>query len=127
MENFVANIKTAKKDESDHNFSKLLPLKKDGVLRDSFILLSSENTGTKNLKVGYTIVYPGARTGGHAHGDVEEVYHIIKGNGRMFVAESEFDIQAGDTFWVKPGDFHTTFNTGVEPLEYLWVLSICNR
>ena len=123
MEKFLANIETVKKDDSGNSFAKLLEHKPDKVVRDSFVLLSKENTGTENLTVGYTVVYPGSRTGGHAHPEVEEVYHITKGKGRMLIDDTEFEVTAGDTFWVRPGAFHTTFNTGADPLEYLWILS----
>jgi mannose-6-phosphate isomerase-like protein (cupin superfamily) len=127
MLNFVANMETAKKDEGVHSFKELLNHKEDKVLRDSFILLDKENTGSDNLTVGSTIVYPGARTGGHAHVEVEEVYYITKGKGKMIVDEAEFEVKAGDAFWVNPGAFHITFNTGLEPLEYVWVLSKWDR
>jgi mannose-6-phosphate isomerase-like protein (cupin superfamily) len=127
MLNFVANIENAKKDEGVHSFKRLLANKPDTVLRDSFILLDHENTESENLTVGSTTVYPGARTGGHAHAEVEEVYYITKGKGKMKVDEAEFDVKTGDAFWVKPGSFHTTFNTGLEPLEYVWILSKVDR
>lgn len=127
MEKYLANIETVKRDDSAHSLAILLAQKPERVLRDSFILLSKENTGTENLTVGYTVVYPGARTGGHAHPEVEEVYHITKGKGKMLIEETEFEVKAGDTFWVRPGAYHTTFNTGADPLEYLWILSKWNR
>jgi mannose-6-phosphate isomerase-like protein (cupin superfamily) len=123
MKHFVANMENAKKDEDKNSFKQLLSHKPDAVVRDSFILLDSENSGTKRLTVGSTIVYPGARTGGHTHPEVEEIYYITKGKGKMLIDEDEFEIKTGDAFWVKPGAFHTTFNTGLEPLEYVWILS----
>ncbi len=127
MDNFVANMENAKKDEGANSFKQLLTHKPDAVLRDSFILLDKDNTGTENLTVGSTIVYPGARTSGHAHPEVEEVYYITKGKGKMVVDGAEFEVKTGDAFWVKPGAFHITFNTGPESLEYLWVLSKWDR
>jgi mannose-6-phosphate isomerase-like protein (cupin superfamily) len=124
---FVANVENSKKDDSENNFEKLLARKADNVLRDSFILLDHKNTGSNNLTVGSTIVYPGARTTGHSHSEMEEVYYITRGKGKMVINEVEFEVKAGDAFWVKPGAFHTTLNTGPEPLEYLWVLSVWDR
>ena len=127
MLNLVANAENSKKDEGTHSFKELLKHKPDTVLRDSFILLDKENTQSENLTVGSTIVYPGARTSGHTHPEVEEVYYITKGKGKMLVDDVEFEVKTGDAFWVKPGSFHTTFNIGLEPLEYLWVLSRVDR
>ena len=46
---------------------------------------------------------------------------MIQGQGRMVVGEDEYDIKAGDGLYVPFGVFHTTYNTGILPLQLLWV------
>ncbi len=119
----VTNISNTGIQQSEHSFENLLQKKKSNVLRDSFILISPENSTTETLKAGYTTVYPGCRTSGHTHPELEEIYHIVKGQGIMKVGEQEFKVKAGDTFLVPFGDFHTTENPFTETLEYFWVVS----
>ncbi|MFQ6067487.1 MAG: cupin domain-containing protein, partial [bacterium] len=71
--------------------------------------------------MGYTAVYPEGRTTGHSHNDLEEVYFVICGQGKIVVGEEEFPIKEGDAFYVSPGLYHVTYNTGILPLRILWV------
>ncbi|MDI6871135.1 MAG: aldehyde ferredoxin oxidoreductase C-terminal domain-containing protein [Bacillota bacterium] len=122
----VSNIERTEAEPGPKSFSALLQGEETKVLRDSFILLSPANAPTDNLTAGYTVIYPGCRTSGHAHAEYEEIYHVTKGAGRMRIGEEEFEIKAGDTFLVPFGLFHTTFNPHHEVLEYFWVLSGCH-
>ena len=120
----VANIENVGIQASEHSFENLLAKKENNVLRDSFILISPENSDTTLNTAGYTTVYPGCRTSGHSHPDLEEIYHIVKGKGIMKVGDEEFEVKAGDTFLVPlVGLFHTTVNPNKEPLEYFWIVT----
>lgn len=90
-------------------------------LRDNYIFFDFNNTNNK-YQAGYTIVYPGCRTGGHAHINSEEIYHIIDGKGKQIIGEEEFEITIGDTFIVPVSSEHTTINTGCIPLKYFWIV-----
>ncbi|NPV53882.1 MAG: cupin domain-containing protein [Firmicutes bacterium] len=120
----VANLETVALQPSDHSFCHLREKKESNVLRDSWVLISPENSPTRTLTAGYTTVYPGCRTGGHSHEDYEEVYHITKGKGIMTVGEEEFEVSAGDTFLVPFGLYHTVRNPYQGVLEYFWVISL---
>jgi quercetin dioxygenase-like cupin family protein len=120
----IRNPRTAGVLQSEHNFQHLLEQKNGNVLRDSFELISPENAATKNLRAGYTIVYPGCRTAGHKHPESEEIFHVVRGRGRVKLGEKMFDVETGDTWLVPKGDvFHAAENPFPEPLEYFWVLS----
>lgn len=119
----VRNIENGELQESQHLFRHLLPKKETNVLRDSVVLISPANSTTRTLTAGYTVVYPGCRTSGHAHLEYEEIYHVVKGKGVMTVGDQTFEIRAGDTFLVPFGEFHTTDNPFRESLEYFWVIS----
>ncbi len=88
-------------------------------LRDPFIIFDYDDTDGR-YQIGYAIIYPGGKTGGHAHEDAEEIYHIIDGKGRMIIGEEEFDIGAGDTFIVPSQKMHSTKNTGNMPMKFFW-------
>lgn len=110
-----------KVEESGSAFAALLRQKGDEIRRDVFLMLAPEQTASGRLQVGYTIVYPGCTTRGHEHADREEVYYFTKGSGVMVVDGEEYKVAAGDTFYLKPGPFHTTRNTSDFPLESFWI------
>jgi mannose-6-phosphate isomerase-like protein (cupin superfamily) len=108
-------------DESPSAFSRLIREERDRIRRDVFMLLHPQDTESGTLLAGYTVVYPGCSTNGHAHADREEVYHFVRGRGVMVVDGKETEVAAGDTFYVPYGPFHTTRNPSNVPLEYFWI------
>ncbi|NIN69777.1 MAG: cupin domain-containing protein [Anaerolineae bacterium] len=108
-------------EESGSAFAALLREKGDEIRRDVFLMLAPEQTASGRLQVGYTVIYPGCTTRGHEHTDREEVYYFTKGCGVMIVDGSEYEVAAGDTFYIKPGPFHTTRNTTDFPFEFFWI------
>lgn len=118
---YIINVEDMKPDEDPRSLRHAVKNRESETLRDTYFLIDPENSPSKNLKMGYTIVYPTGKTTGHSHDDMEEVYFVLSGRGKMAVAEDTFPIQAGDAFYVPFGAFHTTYNTGIEPLRILWV------
>jgi mannose-6-phosphate isomerase-like protein (cupin superfamily) len=107
--------------DGDSSFAALLRQDGDDIRRDVFMLMNSEDSASGRLQVGMTIVYPGCRTNGHAHADREEVYFFTRGKGMMGVDGEEWQVKAGDAFYVKPGPLHTTRNPYDVPLEFFWI------
>ena len=103
------------------SFATLLNLADDNVRRDVFSLLNPEDSSSGRIQVGMTIVYPGCRTKGHRHPDREEVYFFTRGRGVMEADGEQWEVEAGDTFYVRPGAFHPTFNPHSVPLEFFWI------
>ena len=93
------------------------------VVRDSVTLLSPADGTTATLTVGYTTLYPNSRTNGHAHEDLEEIYHIIRGRAVMVIDGDSFEVAAGDTYRVPPQRFHAMKNPYGMPAEMFWVLA----
>jgi len=118
----VKNINNMETANDKKSLSALLKSVKTNAVRDPYIVFKPEETQSKLFTAGYAIIYPRCKTGGHTHDDVEELYYIIKGKGKMTVGEETFDITAGDTFIVPLHHFHATENTGNTPLEIFWVL-----
>ncbi len=107
--------------EGSSSFAALLREEGDDIRRDVFMLLNPKDSVSGRLQAGITIVYPGCGTRGHSHGDQEEVYFFTRGKGIMGADGEEWGVKAGDTFYVKPGPFHTTRNPYDMPLEFFWI------
>ncbi len=103
------------------SFAALLRQQGDEIRRDVFNLVLPQETEGGVLHAGYTIVYPGCKTKGHAHPDREEIYFFVRGNGIMGVEGKDYKVAAGDTFYVPFGPFHTTRNPSTIPLEFFWI------
>lgn len=118
---YRVNLEALEPDEDERSLRYLAKNRKNEILRDTYFLIDPQTSPSQSLKMGLTIVYPTGRTTGHEHGDLEEVYFVLSGRGKMVVGDEEFDIQEGDAFHVPPGKFHVTYNTGIQPLKFLWV------
>ncbi len=118
----VANVGDARVESDACTFGKLLELGPDAVLRDSFILVSPDEGQGEKVTLGYTTVYPGCRTRGHAHEDREEAYFVVKGRGAAIVGDEEIEIREGDAFRIPFGKFHAVRNPHSTSLEYVWVI-----
>jgi mannose-6-phosphate isomerase-like protein (cupin superfamily) len=118
---FVKNIEDMDPDVCDRSLRHATKKREKETLRDTYFLIDPEKSPSKNLKMGYTTVYANGKTTGHSHEDHEEVYYVIQGRGKMVVGDSEYEIKTGDALYVPFGLFHTTYNTGILPLQLLWV------
>jgi mannose-6-phosphate isomerase-like protein (cupin superfamily) len=120
MEKLVEMFK-APAETGGSSFAALLRQEGDEIRRDVFNLVLPQDTEGGVLHAGYTIVYPGCKTKGHKHPDREEVYYFVRGKGIMGVEGQEYEVSAGDTFYVPFGPFHTTRNPHSVPLEFFWI------
>lgn len=68
-------------------------------------------------------VAPGGQTVLHRHHRTEELYHVIAGEGLMFLGEERFVMRPGDTVLIPPGTAHRVRNTGADPLVFLCACS----
>ncbi|MBA2339627.1 MAG: cupin domain-containing protein [Pyrinomonadaceae bacterium] len=57
----------------------------------------------------------------HHHFKTEEVYYILRGQGRMTIGEETREVGAGDAIFIPRGNTHTLLNTGAEPMTILLV------
>jgi len=118
---YLVNIEDKAPDEDKRSLRYVVKNRDDGTLRDTYFLVDPEDSPSRNLKMGHTIIYPTGKTTGHAHDDMEEVYYVLSGKGTMVVGDDEFPIKQGDAFYVPFGEYHVTYNTGNQPLAILWV------
>ncbi len=85
-------------------------------------LVTPSTTAGANLTFGEVVVMPGKGHTRHNHPDAEEIIYVVSGVGeQMLNDDSPFTVGAGDTFYIPVGVFHSTLNTGWEPLRLLVV------
>jgi len=52
----------------------------------------------------------------HFHKERDEIYFIIKGEGKLKIDEEEEKVKTGDVILIQKGSKHALKNTGTEPL-----------
>ena len=74
-----------------------------------------------NLVVSMTILHPGKETSGHSHGEADEVYLFVNGNGAMQRGEDKIPVKKDDIVLIPKGSFHKVFNESKADLVFLSV------
>lgn len=83
-------------------------------------LISGDKTPGAKLTFGQVILMPGKGHDRHNHPESEEVLYVLSGRGEQMINDEEpFPITPGDTIYVPQAVFHSTVNTGWEPLQLL--------
>ena len=118
---YVVNIEDRIPDQCERSLRFATKDRTAKTLRDTYFLIDPASSPSRRLKMGLTVVYADGKTTGHAHEDQEEVYFVLQGKGKMIVGDAEYEIKTGDALHVPFGEFHVTHNTGVMPLQLLWV------
>jgi quercetin dioxygenase-like cupin family protein len=95
-----------------------------GTLRHTSLFKGSDfNTNIRFMN--YTILPPGTSIGEHKHGDNEELYIILEGQGIMTVDGETRAVSAGDVIVNKPFGTHGLSNNSDEDLKIL-VMEVYN-
>lgn len=72
---------------------------------------------------GEVVLQPGRGHDRHNHPDAEEILYVLSGEGEQMLdedgGERRFPVKAGDTVYVPTAVFHSTMNTGWQPLRLL--------
>lgn len=68
-------------------------------------------------------VAPGGRTLLHRHRATEEIYHIVSGQGQLWLGETMLEVRRGDTVAIPAGIGHCIRNHGRRPLRFLCACS----
>jgi mannose-6-phosphate isomerase-like protein (cupin superfamily) len=77
--------------------------------------------GPGRVSLAEAVVAPGAESVRHRHPVAEELYHVTRGEGTLFLDGEWFSVQTGDTVRIPPGAAHAVKNTGKGPLHILCV------
>lgn len=75
--------------------------------------------GSQRLSLAEAVVAPGETTVLHRHRHSEELYHILAGEGLMTLEGESFEVAAGDTVCIAPGQAHCIHNRGDTELRFL--------
>lgn len=92
------------------------------ITKDTSIIreiLSPRNSSLKNQSLAEATVLPGKSTAEHYHLKTEEIYYILRGQGKIFVEDEERMVKPGDGVVILPGKRHKICNIGNEDLVFL--------
>ena len=81
--------------------------------------MDAGDLGTRNMTVTWVDVPPGAEQRSHSHPESEQVYVIIRGQGRMSVAGDTESVSEGDLVFIPPATSHGIVNEGSDTLVYI--------
>ena len=85
-------------------------------------------SGAKTFSAGVVQVPPGQGHSRHNHAGSEEIIYVLAGAGEQMVEDESgqpvtAQIREGCTVFVPEGRFHSTLNTGAEPMRLFVVYS----
>jgi glyoxylate utilization-related uncharacterized protein len=89
-----------------------------GVLKN-ITLFSKEDFQSPLRFLNYTLLPPGTSIGVHTHGNDEEIYIVLEGEGQMTVEGSTYPVQAGSVILNRPYGSHGLENTGSSEMKVL--------
>jgi oxalate decarboxylase/phosphoglucose isomerase-like protein (cupin superfamily) len=86
-------------------------------------LVSEENVSeAPHVSLMHVVLLPGQGHERHNHPDSDEILYVLAGAGDQMVDDGEpFPVRPGQAIWVPKGAFHSTVNTGWEPMVLLAV------
>lgn len=84
----------------------------------SHMLISPQNSSTKNLSIQISTIPIGSEQPIHRH-EPEQCYYIIKGRGLMIIEGEAKEVTSGDAIYIPSNRKHGIKNIGDEVLEYL--------
>ena len=83
-------------------------------------LVSPDLTPGANITFGQVVLLPGEGHTRHNHPQSEEILYVLSGSGEQMVDDKPpFTVRAGDTIYIPTAIYHSTINTGWEPLVLL--------
>ena len=83
-------------------------------------LVSAHNVSDPGITLLHVVLLPGRGHERHNHPDADEILYVLAGAGDQMVDDGEpFAVRAGHTVFIPKGAFHSTANTGYEPLAIL--------
>jgi oxalate decarboxylase/phosphoglucose isomerase-like protein (cupin superfamily) len=83
-------------------------------------LVTPEATEGAGVTFGEVVLQPSRGHDRHNHPDSEEILYVLSGEGEQMLDDGEpFAVKPGDTVYVPTGVFHSTRNTGWQPLRLL--------
>lgn len=86
------------------------------------MLAHEQITGGKTFSFGHVILQPGQGHTRHNHPTADEVIYVLAGAAdQMLDDQPAVPVRAGDCIWIPQGVYHSTINTGAEPVQLIVV------
>lgn len=86
------------------------------------LIFERDITPTRNLASGIVILPPAVEQPKlSVHPDSEEIYYVVKGEGKFVLGTEEHPVSKNTAVYVAPGTPHRAVNTGSEDMELFWV------
>ncbi len=83
-------------------------------------LVATENTDAPRVSLMHVVLLPGKGHERHNHPGSDEILFILSGEGEQMVDDADtFPVRGGNAVFIPKGAFHSTVNTGWEPLALL--------
>ena len=85
-------------------------------------LSDERTTGAKPMSFGSVRLEPGKGHARHNHPDADEYIYVVSGTGEQMLDDHPpVPIKPGACIWIPIGIYHSTLNTGSEPLHLVVV------
>jgi mannose-6-phosphate isomerase-like protein (cupin superfamily) len=81
--------------------------------------MDAGDLGSRNMTITWVDVPTGAEQRPHVHDEAEQVYVIVRGQGRITVAGDVEEVGEGDLVFIPPATQHAIVNSGSETLVYV--------
>ncbi len=83
-------------------------------------LVSTANTEAPAVSLMHVVLLPGQGHERHNHPDSDEILYFLSGQGEQMVDDGEpFAVRPGQAVFIPKGAFHSTINSGWEPMAIL--------
>ncbi len=83
-------------------------------------LVARANTSGAAMSLLHVVLVPGKGHERHNHPDADEILYVLAGRGEQMVDDGvPFPVQAGHAVFIPTAAFHSTINTGWEPLSLI--------
>lgn len=83
-------------------------------------LVAPANVHDPGVSLMHVVLLPGQGHERHNHPGSDEILYVLAGTGEQMVDDREtFPVHAGQAIWIPRGQFHSTVNTGWEPMAIL--------
>jgi len=94
------------------------PVNERGDGQVSYLTLAPGQHGAEHLAVTWVTCAPGSQQPLHSHAESEQVYVIVRGEGRMLVDGEEQVVGEGDTIFIPAGSRHAIRNESKAELVF---------
>lgn len=85
-------------------------------------LMVEADTAERTVSVIHVVVFPGLGHERHNHPESDELLYVLSGEGEQMLDDRDpFVVRAGQTVVIPKGVWHSTVNTGWEPMAILAV------